>query len=68
MFMKMEKLEENQTQIINMLASLIDGGERETNVGVEVLQPMSSIEEFDIEEIKLQNKTYRNKEVIKIFY
>ena len=37
MFMKMEKLEENQTQIINMLASLIDGGERETNVGVEDL-------------------------------
>ena len=40
LFMKMEKLEENQTQIINMLASLINGGEHETNVGVEDLQSM----------------------------
>ena len=68
MFMKMEKLEENQTQIINMMASLIDGVECETNNGVEDLQPISSIEEFDIKEIKLQNKTYCNKKVIKIFY
>ena len=59
----MEKLEEKQTQIINMLASLIDGDERETNIGVEDLQPMSLIEEFDIEEIKLQNKTYSNKKI-----
>ena len=63
MFTKMEKLEEKQTQIINMLASLIDGDERETNIGVEDLQPMSLIEEFDIEEIKLQNKTYSHKKI-----
>ena len=66
--MEMEKLEENQTQIISMLASLIDGGECDTNVRVEDLQPMSLIEEFDIKEIKLQTKTYRNKKVIKFFY
>ncbi|XP_065655140.1 uncharacterized protein LOC136081613 [Hydra vulgaris] len=66
MFMKMEKLEENQTHIMNMLASLIDGDELDANVGVEDLQPLSSIEEFDLEEIKLENKTYRNKKKMAI--
>ena len=48
----MEKLE-NQPQIVNMLTSLIDGGECDTNVGVEDLQLRSLIEVFDIEEIRL---------------
>ncbi|XP_065678685.1 uncharacterized protein LOC105848591 [Hydra vulgaris] len=66
MLMKMEQLEDNQIQITNSLASLVDGGNGDASVVVEDMQPMLSIEEFDIEEIKLQNKTYRDKKKIAI--
>ena len=49
-----------------MLGSLIDVDEPDTHVEVEDLQPMSLIEEFDLVEIKLQNKTYFNK-MLKLF-
>ncbi|XP_047131951.1 uncharacterized protein LOC100198895 isoform X2 [Hydra vulgaris] len=66
MLMKMEQLEDNQIQITNSLESLVDGGNSDASVVVEDMQPMLSIEEFDIEEIKLQNKTYRDKKKIAI--
>nr|XP_012562834.1 uncharacterized protein LOC105847664 [Hydra vulgaris] len=62
----MEQLEDNQIQTTNSLASLGDGGNGDASVVVEDMQPMLSIEEFDIEEIKLQNKTYRDKKKIAI--
>ncbi|XP_065682387.1 uncharacterized protein LOC105850885 [Hydra vulgaris] len=66
MLMKLEQLEDNQIQITNSLASLVNGGNGDASVVVEDMQPMLSIEEFDIEEIKLQNKTYRDKKKIAI--